>query len=694
MKSHLLVSCLFLIFLCSFGPEYAYADQQSYATFNKGISLEKSLQIFSAKDFFNAAIAQDPSNSGYLEHYAWFLHYHGFNEEAVAVFSQVLTLKPENTDLLRGKAWNLKVIGKLTGSLDLYRRLYPFSSPTGKLQAETLELNRMLSEANEIAIAKLKQHLVAKPSDNEAVKELFRNLAYQGRFVEAYPIGERLLKVLPADLLFHLDFARALVWGNRVQQAIAVYDDLLVQSPDNPFLLLELGNAQAQAARLDDAYKMLRHANMLKPEEIRIRRALAEIEARRGDVAEAVKLADASVTNHKKTLEQILTLARARHFGGLLNEAIPFYQEGLQSYPQQPDLLWGLAECATYTGQYDKARTALAEFARVAPDDARRTALEGKVWRNTAPKIDLNAQYYANSSHFSRINSGAEFEMRVGNQATIGAETAFTRFHQDNYRAQLREFLAIKGNYSLLPALDLGAEVGGNIYDRGDSHVIAAASLKVRPQLDWYVAASWNRIDVIDTEPMFGNAIYNHVVTIGSVGSRIYSDEYSIYLQWDLLSRRLSLSGKYIFGDYSDHNQKQSRYAGISYRLFDTPQVTAGYQYFFLDYLHPASVYREGANSTSAYYDPINFEVHTGFLNLSHEVAPGLHLGAELRLSHIPKSDGIGYSTFGSASFDLTKHSTIKLDARFFYQTRGIERTGTSGLFRASDVLLGYSYRF
>ncbi len=59
---------------------FSASADDAFAIFSKGMDFENQLLIFEARNEFRVAVAIDSDNAGYLEHYAWFLTAHGFNE--------------------------------------------------------------------------------------------------------------------------------------------------------------------------------------------------------------------------------------------------------------------------------------------------------------------------------------------------------------------------------------------------------------------------------------------------------------------------------------------------------------------------------------------------------------------------------------------------------------------------------------
>ncbi len=691
--SRIMTSCMIVV-CCVVLPVAVSADEKAYAVFREGMNLESGLRIYEARDRFRDAIILDASNAGYREHYAWSLHFNGFPEEAAAAFSDALSLKPADTDLAKGKAWNLGVTGRLRESLALYNKLLPLTSSPDNIASASAEVKRLLAAADDAKIALLKERLAASPGDRESSRELFRTLAYRGQFAESLARGDSILEGAPHDLAFRLEYARVLSWSGQREKSADSYNYLMQQSPDNPFLMLELAHVLADGGRLSESLRQLERAQELMPKSARIARAMAEVLARLGRGDEAVATSDAIENAGYNGLERALARARSRHFSGLLEEAVQEYSAALALYPYHPELLQGMTECALYTGAPDMAEDAVGAWKAISPDDPRLAEFEYSMRKALAPRIAGRFQYYENSSRFKRFNTGLSAESRVGGDFSLLADASQSHFKQSGFRSVDREALAVGVRYTPVQKLEFTGRIGGNLYDRGDDPVTGAAGVTSRLYPGWQLAVAWERMDIVDTEPVFGNAIYNHVVTMGAVGSRINSNEYSIYLQRDLLAGRLALSGKAAVGDYSDGNLKQSRYAGISYRLYDVPRLTIGYNYFFLDYRDAAPAYTEGTRSTSAYYDPLNFEVHTLFLDLSHRFSKELRAGIEQRVSFIPKSDGIAYALFGSLEADLGRSVSAMLTYRFFHQDKGVDRSATSGHFSAQEALAGITVYF
>ena len=240
----------------------------------------------------------------------------------------------------------------------------------------------------------------------------------------------------------------------------------------------------------------------------------------------------------------------------------------------------------------------------------------------------------------------------------------------------------------------ISGRVGENLYDNDVNNLNGTISLQLDPSEKFTAVLSYEHLDIIDKEqPFLGNPIYNHVVTIGSVGLNIRTNDYSAWLNYRPFER-VYLTGEWVYGDYSDGNRKQSYMLESGYILKRTPRVRLSYNYFYLDYQNPAPVYTENQQRQSAYYDPINFEVHTLRLEYRNETSRRFSYGAEEAVSFIPKSNGFSNSFFVFGAVEFNKNHKLRLDGRIFYQNKGIDRIGKTGYFDAKNVSLSYEYRF
>ncbi|MBW1788880.1 MAG: hypothetical protein JRK53_20065, partial [Deltaproteobacteria bacterium] len=157
---------------------------------------------------------------------------------------------------------------------------------------------------------------------------------------------------------------------------------------------------------------------------------------------------------------------------------------------------------------------------------------------------------------------------------------------------------------------------------------------------------------------------------------------------------QIYLSGEYVYGDYSDGNEKRTIVLETGYIFSKAPYLRAAYTYFYLDFDDPARSFKEGKRTESAYYDPVNLESHTIRLEFRDDAEKGFSWGVEGYVTHTPKSNGIAGALFAFGAYNFGDQGAIRLDARGFYQDDGIDRAGKTDHFWARDFVLAYEYRF
>ena len=681
-----------MVILC-FGTLPALGGDKAFEVFQFGLKQEERLRIFEAQDTFREAIRLDPDNFGYREHYAWFLHIYEFPEEAVSLFRSLLPKARERGVLLRGLGWNEWQLGRNAAALEAYQQIFSLPKVDGDYRPAFDKVKRLLSEENLAVIRDLREKLARQPDDHSLQRKLLQGYLDAGMPSEALALANALLLENPDDLFVQLSRVRALAWSGRQSESEEALQGLINDDLNNAYLLYILGRLQHTEKRLPESAANLRRSLAFYDRAAVTRKELAEVLATQGRFGEAMEVTEGIGRTPENTLVLLLARSRSAHFSGRLEQAGLLYREVLASYPQNRDAMWGLAETSTYAGHFASAERTMEHWQLAATADDRYEIQRQLLSAYSRPTLGVRTDYYDNSSDFSRINAGVDGRVHLGRGVTLIPAYVFSNFHQTGFSDISRNAFSLSTEYRPGDFISASAGLGVSLYDTDQQRLTSKESITVRPTRGFEVGISHRHLEIIDNEPIFGNPIYNYVVTLGAVGRTISSDDFALDLS--LLPRHdLTVWGRFIYGDYSDHNRKLSRILGIDHRPSSIPGLRFSYNYFFLDYADPAPLYTENNASVAAYYDPINLEVHSLSAAYDLDITETLRAGGQVNISHLPKGNGLANALFGYVSLKLSRAHSIRLDGRYFYQDKGVDRTGTSGSFSARNVMLAYEYTF
>jgi len=690
MERQIAVIILTVIFSAVLSTGAPAAEKDSYAVFTRGLDMEHQLLIFEARDDLKKTIEMEPGNAGYLSYYAWFLTSYGFIEEAADTFQKLLYLSDDKRSVHLGLGFTNQQLGRLKDSLSAYKNCLSISSPDMKTAFEEIRLG--LSRENEVKINSLLDQIASQTNPVENQRTLVKAYIDEGKLSNAIEAAESLRIQGQLDLLTHLWLARAYFWLGEKVRSNTEYNALIKQSPQSAFLYIDLAELLESEERLQEAQTALERALVLYPDAVSARKKLAELYARTGDYEKAKSLADSIEDKGANRLSAMMARARTSHFSGLLEEARSIYAMVLKEYPDNADALWGMTETSIYSGKYTDALRTIQQWEDTVPD-SRLEPQKQLVRSYIAPHAKVKMEFYDNSSNFSRKNAGAEYSFYADNDLRVESGYHFSEFSQKDFDDVNRHSLFLSAEKDFSPLVQIGGRLAGNFYDNDNRslNVKFDATLQATPELS--VRPYFRHFDIIDTIQPFENAIYNYVVTIGSVGMGITSNEFGMTLNYRPVPL-LSFAGDYQYGDYSDGNKKQGLTIGAEYRLATQPDFRFAYYYFYLDYKNPAPVYWEGGQAQSAYFDPVNFGNHSLWIIYRHDNGERIFYGGEASLSYLPKSHGIGTLLSPFVGWRVKESLDLRLDVRWYYINKGLDRYGVTESFMADNILLVFDYRF
>ena len=681
---------LLAVLLFSTANGYSSDDAETYEVFKQGLALERQLKIYEARDQYAVALSRAPQNTGYLSHYAWFLTSFGFSEEAIDVFNRLLPLTEDKDPVYIGLGWNRQILGRLEASLNDFTKRFPISA--SNLPAAFEQIRWHLYQENYEKIRRLKKEIDAGTDTVATRKELVKVYLDQGELNDVISLAQTLRDRGELDLTTQLWLARARFWSGDKRRAEKEYAAVMAQTPGSAFLHMEIAEVLISDNRLPEARVYLEKALVLYPGAAGARKKLAEVLARLKDDGGALSMAETITTEGNSRLTGLMARARALHFSGHVQTARHLYAMVLKEYPYYPDALWGMTETSIYSGRFGDAQRTTRLWENALPDSRRIKQMQ-RLKLYTAPIAKTKADYYDNSSDFSRKNIGQEASLYVGDDLRLDAGYQFSEFSQDGFEDVFRHAVFFGAQQFITENFRVDGRLSGNFYDSAGSTLNGSlgGNLEVSPTLSFQ--PRYRHVDVIDTIGPFENMVYSHTVTIGSVGKEITADELGLRFDYRP-SPRLSFSGNYVYSAYSDGNHKQNFDFEAGYRFSLRPDWRIAYNFFYLDYRDPAPLYTEGNRVESAYYDPTGLETHGLRLVFRNDDGRRFFYGGEGALSFVPENSGIGTYLSAFTEWRPTEEIAFRLDARWFYQNKGVDRLGDTGFFWADNILFEFDYRF
>ena len=150
---------------------------------------------------------------------------------------------------------------------------------------------------------------------------------------------------------------------------------------------------------------------------------------------------------------------------------------------------------------------------------------------------------------------------------------------------------------------------------------------------------------------------------------------------------------------FSDGNVFKDDFADVAYQFRPGPVRTRmGWSYYFLTLRDDAPLFQQtpGGPTTPAYYSPAALNVSVWNLEMSGQPRDRLEVGGEGHLFHVLENNGLGVGIFLYSKIELeSPWSSLRLDARYFTQNRGLTRQNIdSGSFDAINFVVSYDRRY
>jgi thioredoxin-like negative regulator of GroEL len=642
---------------------------EDLGVYQQGERAEKELRLYEARDLFRQAIREQPDNAGRVEHAAWFAFLNGFHDE-------------ECRDLLRQampRAQEPAAMERAARHVERELGLRPPADDVEKQEKQAFDT---------IMVEKARRGTAA---------DLGGALVDAGNYQEGIPLLEQSLAADPTNGPLELRLARAYVWAQRQPEADAAFTRLAERHPGNAALLVELAQIAAGREMLARARALLIAAEQARPGDARILLERSRIEARLINRKAAL-----AAVNRMSPVDQrrpLATLARARaeHYRGQFGPARDGYVRALAAAPHLEEAAHGLAECRLRRGEMPGGTAILDSWMprERSLDWQARTDLFEEL---TDPRLGAQFATYSNSLGYFEYDFGLDTRFHPWPDLEIRPALVNSLITQKGFSSIDRQ----GGFIDVLSRPDdriaTSARLGVNGYTNNWATPIGGLSAEVFPThwLDFGGGAEY--FNLLDFQPPFGVGIYDIVTTIGAVGEKISSTQGTLFVRlrpaagWSVYARTRLAS-------FSDGNLFRDDFAEVAYEFRPGPLRTrASWNYYFLGLREDAPLYQQtpGGPVTPAYYSPAALDVSTWSLEMSGRPRDRFELGGEGHLFHVLENNGLGVGIFLYGKLDLPRpYSSLRLDARYFTQNRGLTRqSNAAGSYDALNFLLSYDRRY
>ncbi len=274
--------------------------------------------------FYQQALVKDPDNADVLIEFAQTAAWAGHYDKALEIYDQVLRLHPNHADAYIGKAF-------------------------------VLSWQKKFDEAEK----NFETVIALSPDYEDAYLGLARLYAWKGNFKDAAALLDTFTKKEnhKNDISLILTLARAQRDGGETKEAIVNYRRALAVDPSRQDIHAELGQALAQAQKLDDA--------------------ITELEK-----AIAVKSAN---------VDDFVSLGRVYSYKNRLDDSKRLYKEALAKDPNNLDALNGLARTHGYAHEWENSRKIFMDVLKKNPSNIE--ARDGIERLNRAKGPEFDARY-------------------------------------------------------------------------------------------------------------------------------------------------------------------------------------------------------------------------------------------------------------------------------------------------------------
>jgi len=345
-----------------------------WLNYDLALCLERLARREEAIRYYTAARAIRPETAHVLAHA---LQSRGEPEEAIAVFQDLVRLRPDNGhhlvclgQALRARGRNQEATIALDAGIaalraDLRRRPDD-ASAHGNLGVALREQGKL-----DEAIASFRESIRLRPNFAQAHFNLGLTVYDQGKLPEAIAEYREAIRHRPDDSLAHARLGLALKSQGKLDKAIIASREAIRLNPDLAFAHTNLGEALESQGKLDEAVAEYRKVVRLKPDDAEAHTTLgAFLCDRKRDFDGAIAEFQLVIRFKPDDAFAHANLGIAQMHRGKLPEAIAAYRAAIRLKPSFAEAQFRLGEALRDQGNLLEAIAAYREVIRLQPDYA------------------------------------------------------------------------------------------------------------------------------------------------------------------------------------------------------------------------------------------------------------------------------------------------------------------------------------
>lgn len=290
-------------------------------------------------------------------------------EEAVATFSHVTRIKPDDFDAYNDLGGALLQLGRHAEALVALERAAAFAPRRAAILNNLGTAQRMLGRRAE-AEASFRRALEADPTYAEAYNSLGVELADAGRPAEAIAQFEAGLRLNPRSVATLNNLGNALRAQGRWEDAVARHREALRLKPDFPDALAGLGLALVLSRQAEEGLPLVRRAVELRPDDVAARTLAGRAFVAAGRAEEAMPHFARAAELAPESADARNNLGSALAEAGRPREAVVAFAQAVRLAPRLLAARVNLGNVLGAIGRWEDAVTQFEAAVKLAPENA------------------------------------------------------------------------------------------------------------------------------------------------------------------------------------------------------------------------------------------------------------------------------------------------------------------------------------